>query len=67
MEDVNYWNIFELTGNINDYLNYACASEERQELEYKLECELEQREGGQADESGDSHGNGFVGYAHWRV
>ena len=67
MESVNYWNIFELTGSINDYLNYACASEERQELEQKEEQESMKKEGGQADESGNSHGDGFVGYAHWRV
>ena len=67
MKNAEYWNIFELTGNINDYLNYACASEERQKLEQKLKLESEQKEGGQADESGNSHGDGFVGYAHWRV
>ncbi len=59
MKNAEYWNIFELTGSISDYLNYACASEERQEME--------QEEGGQADESGDSSGNGFVSHARWRI
>ena len=67
MKNAEYWNTFELTGSINDYLNYACASEERQELEQKSEYKSEQRGGGQADESGNSYGDGFVGYAHWRV
>ena len=67
MKNAEYWNIFELTGSVNDYLNYACTSEGKQNLEQKLECESEQKEGGQADESGNSHGDGFVGYAHWRV
>ena len=46
MKNAEYWNIFELTGNINDYLNYACASEERQEAERDAERELKQKEGG---------------------
>lgn len=59
MNHADYWNIFELTGSIDDYLNYACASEERQERE--------QKEGGQADESGDGSGNGFISHARGRV
>lgn len=53
------WKLFEKTGNIDDYLSYACTSEESQS--YGRE------EGGYGDESGDNHGNGVVGYAHWRV
>lgn len=67
MKNAEYWNIFELTGNINDYLNYACASEERQEAERDAERELKQKEGGQADESGNGNGNGFISHAHWRI
>ena len=63
MNNADYWNIFELTGCISDYLNYACASEERQELEW----EKDKKEGGQADESGNSNGNGFISHAHWRI
>lgn len=59
MNNADYWNIFELTGSIDDYLNYACASEERQEMG--------KEEGGQADESGDSSGNGFISHARGRV
>lgn len=59
MKHTDYWNIFELTGSVSDYLNYACTSEERQEMK--------QKEGGQADESGDSDGDGFISYARWRV
>jgi hypothetical protein len=28
MKEEYYWQQFERTGNINDYLNYACTSEE---------------------------------------
>lgn len=55
----DYWKQFEQTGNINDYLNYACASEERQEKD---------REKSEAfDESGDCTGHGAVSYARWRL
>ena len=67
MKNAEYWNIFELTGSVSDYLNYACASEERQVLEQREEQESRKKEGGLEDESGNSHGNGFIGYAHWRV
>lgn len=59
MKNADYWNIFELTGSIDDYLNYACASEERQEMGSE--------EGGQTDESGDSSGDGFISHARWRI
>ena len=59
MNYADYWNIFELTGSVDDYLNYACASEEWQEME--------QKEGGQTDESGNSSGNGFISHARGRI
>ena len=64
MKNADYWNIFELTGSISDYLNYACASEERQEMEQRESQQIKMKEGGQADESGNSDGDGFIRYAH---
>lgn len=55
----DYWKQFEQTGSISDYLNYACASEERQAQE-KEESES-------LNESRNCTGNGFVGYARWRL
>lgn len=34
MKDEYYWNQFEKTGNIKDYLNYACTSEESMTGDY---------------------------------
>ena len=59
MKDADYWNVFELTGNINDYLNYACASEAHQEIS--------KEEGEKADESRNGVRNGFIGYACRRI
>ncbi|MSS62536.1 hypothetical protein [Velocimicrobium porci] len=55
----DYWKQFERTGSINDYLNYACASEEWQAQE-KEESES-------LDESGNCTGNGLVSHACWRL
>lgn len=54
-----YWKLFEKSGSINDYLSYACTTEESQE-----NGRLESRE---KYESGDRNGNGFIGDAGRRV
>ena len=59
MKDADYWNVFELTGSINDYLNYACASEAHQEIR--------KEEGERADEARNGIRNGFISYACRRV
>ncbi len=59
MKNADYWNVFELTGSISDYLNYACASEERQEIS--------KEEGGKADESGECIRDGFISHARGRI
>jgi len=59
MKNLDYWKLFEKTGSVSDYLNYACASEEKQ---------LENRKtGGQAVEFGDRDGDGAVSHAYWRI
>lgn len=59
MKNLEYWKLFEKTGSVSDYLNYACASEEKQ---------LENRKtGGQTVELGNFDRNGAVSDASWRV
>lgn len=59
MKNLDNWKQFEKTGRVLDYLNYACASEEKQ---------LENRKtGGQTIEFGNCDGDGTVGYACWRL
>lgn len=59
MKNLNDWKLFEKTGSIEDYLNYACASEEKQ---------LENRKtGGETVEFGDRDGDGAVCHARWRI
>ena len=54
-----YWKLFEKSGSIMDYLNYACTTEES--MKNGL---AESRE---KYESGDRNGNGFIGNAGGRV
>lgn len=54
-----YWKLFEKSGSIMDYLNYACTTEES--IKNGL---VESRE---KYESGDRHGNGFISNASRRV
>jgi hypothetical protein len=81
MKKENYWYLFEKTGNINHYLNYACTSEESLKenripkyssrkthggREHVEEFGANlSEEGGHSDESGNHHRNGSVGYADW--
>ncbi len=59
MKNLDYWKLFERTGSVSDYLNYACASEEKQ---------LENRKtGGQTVEFRDHDRDGAVGHAYWRI
>ncbi len=80
MKNESYWNLFEKTGNINDYLNYACTSEQslsenriakfssgkkhRREHFHEYGAKLSE-EGGHSDKSGNHHRNGSFGYADW--
>lgn len=53
----DYWKLFEKSGKIDDYLLYACTSEESQ---------LEGREeGGKGEEPGECYWNGFIGDTYW--
>lgn len=61
MRNKDYWERFEKTGNILDYLNYtACTAEELNQL-----LSIENEEGGNSDDGSRSDGNGFVGHAYW--
>lgn len=55
----DYWKLFEKSGSITDYLNYACTTEES--MRNGL---VESRE---KYESGDRNGNGFISNAGGRV
>lgn len=37
MSDNELWKLFEKTGSINDYLNYACTCESEYEEDYNHE------------------------------
>lgn len=53
----DYWKLFEKSGKVNDYLLYACTSEESQ---------LEGREeGGRCEEPGVGDWNGFISHVDW--
>ncbi len=57
MNESEYWNLFCQTGKVDDYLHYACTSEEGQ-CQNKKECEQDGR---------DSNGNGIVRISHWGI
>lgn len=48
----DFWKLFEKTGSIDDYLSYACTSEDWQAFG--------REEGEYGDKSGDCAGDGFV-------
>ena len=54
MKDKEYWDIFYQTGKVNDYLHYACTSEESQHRNVK-----ERSENGR-----NSNGDGTFGISH---
>lgn len=54
-----YWKLFEKSGSIMDYLNYACTTEESMKNILA--------ESGEKYESGDRNGNGFISNAGRRV
>lgn len=61
MKDLKYWERFEKTGNINDYLSYtACTTED-----YVMHIEKENREGGHNGDSINCDGNGIISNTHW--
>lgn len=64
MKDEIYWKLFEKTGNIFDYLNYACTSEESLNASRTI---LEDKKVGSVERSGDSNGNGVISNAHWGI
>lgn len=42
MSDIELWKMFEKTGSINDYLNYACTCESGLEADERIEsCSME--------------------------
>lgn len=61
MSNLDYWERFERTGNIKDYLNYiACTSEESMvQQANRIE------EGGCLRDSIISNRNGFISHANW--
>lgn len=61
MKDVEYWNVFEQTGSVVAYLQYACACE--REITEELEEQEIFEEGEPKDESGKYYGNGTDCYA----
>lgn len=58
MKQINFWEQFEKTGSVNDYLNFAACTEE--ELQ-----EEERKEGGYSGFTTDSDRYGINGDAHW--
>lgn len=61
MRNERYWERFEKTGNIMDYLNYtACTAEE---LNQMLSIDIE--EGGNSDDNSLSNGDGSINHAYW--
>ncbi|MFU0827170.1 MAG: DUF4240 domain-containing protein [Lachnoclostridium sp.] len=60
MRNEKYWERFEKTGNIMDYLNYtACTAEELHQL-----LSVDIKEGGDNDDNSLSNGDGFIGHAY---
>lgn len=55
----DFWRLFEKTGSVDDYLNYACTCEESQSFG--------REEGERCDEPDNGHRNGFIGHADWRL
>ncbi len=63
MKNLEYWESFEKTGSISDYLNYtACTAED-----YTRHIVNENEEGGFSGNRIDCDGNGLISYAHWRL
>jgi hypothetical protein len=61
MKNQEFWERFEKTGNILDYLNYtACTSEECSK--YKSP---EKEEGGYSGDRFNYGGDGIVSHANW--
>ena len=54
MKETEYWDVFYQTGKVDDYLNYACTSEESQH----------QREKERSEHGRESDGNGTFGISH---
>lgn len=61
MNNLGYWERFEKTGNINDYLNYiACTCEDLNSSVLN-----KNEEGGCISDSIICNRDGFVGHADW--
>jgi hypothetical protein len=61
MRNKNYWEKFEKTGNILDYLSYtACTVEELNQL-----LSIDNKEGGNNDDSSLSNRSGLIDHANW--
>lgn len=61
MNYLGYWERFEKTGKINDYLNYiACTSEDSMTGKRNME-----EEGGCISDSIIGNRDGFIGHANW--
>ncbi|MDR1700650.1 MAG: hypothetical protein LBR68_05615 [Lachnoclostridium sp.] len=58
MKGTDYWNLFYETGRIDDYLQYACTSEESQLNSAATE---------EADHAGKHNGYGSRVITHWRL
>lgn len=54
-----YWEVFKQTGNISDYLNYACTNEESQNNPKK--------EGERGGNTGNRDWDGVSRHASWRL
>lgn len=58
MKDLDYWNLFYETGRIDDYLQYACTSEESQ---------MKQQGQEEAGYEGNGNRDGIIRIADWRI
>lgn len=59
MKELDYWKVFEQTGSVGAYLQYACTMENGRN---------ERREKDRAtDESGEGYRDGAVSRASWRL
>lgn len=72
MSEIEYWNVFEQTGAIKDYLTYtACTSEYTKDLGQTEENKnwniSEHKEGGTLDNTKEVNWNDFVSNPDWRI
>lgn len=59
MNHLDYWKMFEETGSVDAYLQYACTMENGRKENAQ--------EDGRADEPGEGYRDGTFSHASWRL